>query len=179
MAERQCKNRLRSRGSPDCEARVGAGSRRVRSVRRRRCIHRSGRPPHEQLRTDRPEKGWRGGRRTLEEPWADPRPDDEIFAAPEPAIHVRRTRPRGRMSSCEAWEVCAYSHGRVDCADKNVCALRMCRREKKIPRMTPRRLGTAGAFSARSSRRWEGSFAWRLVRRRSPLKRFRRRRLSS
>ena len=34
-----------------------------------------------------------GGRRTLEEPWAYPRPGDETFAAPEPVIQVTRTQP--------------------------------------------------------------------------------------
>ena len=41
------------------------------------------------------EEGGKGSRRTLEEPWAYPRPGDETFAAPEPAFHVSQMRSKG------------------------------------------------------------------------------------
>ena len=40
-----------------------------------------------------------GGRRTLAEPWAYPRPGDATFAAPEPAIHGSRMRST-RLGAC-------------------------------------------------------------------------------
>ena len=45
-----------------------------------------------------------GGRRTLAEPWAYPRPGDATFAAPEPANHVNRMGARLHPAHVERWQ---------------------------------------------------------------------------